>query len=792
MREGDPSQQSYTSRPLNRLSFHSIDDGRWQPQTLVFHPDRTPWVKRELARIDSEPELHMRLSKVVDRKRDEWSASYQVRFPGRFLENGPSSHSARPGSSGPDTKLDRDVAPRALADHGVEGRVRMRDSEVPEVMFSDPDNLSVQIQDVSHGGGAGTLRSLLICFLPTLFLVGVCQLPTAAQERRGPPQPSSDLDEPSGSDEPGTVAAVSATMSAGGATVLDRITGPPPPMAPEVVTRDAVGRATVRAIRLTRGIRLDGQLDEQIYRSVPAITGLVQQVPDEGAPATERTEAWIMFDEDNVYVAARVWDSAPPSEWVANEMRRDTVQLRQNDNFGVLFDTYYDHRNGFFFYTTPLGALADQQFTNEGNPNQDWNPVWDVRTGRFEGGWTVEMEIPFKSLRYRSAPTQLWGLQLRRLIRRKNEHVYLTPVPISLGPSGVYRVSGAATLVGLQVPGTGRNLEIKPYGVGGVSTDLEAEPPRRNDGNGDFGVDVKFGVTQSLTADLTYNTDFAQVEVDEQQVNLTRFSLFFPEKREFFLEGQGIFEFAQGSGGGSRGGGGGGGGGGGFFFGGGGGRTGGRNVPTMFFSRRIGLEDGEIVPVVAGGRVTGKVGAFDVGALNIQTGDVPTAGIESTNFTALRLKRDILRRSTIGGIFTNRSVSLLGNGPSQAYGIDGAFSFYENVEIRTYYAKTKTPQANGRDTSYYGRFDYRGDRYELESTHLFILFIEENFVPEVGFVRRDKRWTPSFGQVFVTAKVESPVHDSSGVAPGLLFAPWSVYASSGVRSLSDEWGRRRL
>ena len=198
-----------------------------------------------------------------------------------------------------------------------------------------------------------------------------------------------------------------------------------------------------------------------------------------------------------MYVAARVWDSAPPSEWVANEMRRDTVQLRQNDNFGVLFDTYYDHRNGFFFYTTPLGALADQQFTNEGNPNQDWNPVWDVRTGRFEGGWTVEMEIPFKSLRYRSAPTQLWGLQLRRLIRRKNEHVYLTPVPISLGPSGVYRVSGAATLVGLQVPGTGRNLEIKPYGVGGVSTDLEAEPPRRNDGNGDFGVDVKFGVTQS-------------------------------------------------------------------------------------------------------------------------------------------------------------------------------------------------------------------------------------------------------------------------------------------------------
>ena len=417
----------------------------------------------------------------------------------------------------------------------------------------------------------------------------------------------------------------------------------------------------MRAIRLTRGIRVDGQLGEQVYRSVPAITGLVQRVPEEGAAATERTEAWIMFDEDNVYVAARLWDTAPPSEWVANEMRRDTVQLMQNDHFGVLFDTYYDHRNGFVFYTTPLGALADQQFTNEGTPNLDWNPVWDVRTGRFEGGWTVEMEIPFKSLRYRSVPTQLWGLQLRRLIRRKNEYVYLTPVPISLGPAGVYRVSSAATLVGLQVPGTGRNLEIKPYGVGGVSTDLDAEPPRRNDGNGDFGVDVKYGVTQSLTADLTYNTDFAQVEVDEQQVNLTRFSLFFPEKREFFLEGQGIFEFARGSTGGRGGGGGGRGGGG---FGGGGGRSGGRNVPIMFFSRRIGLDDGQVVPVVGGGRVTGKVGAFDVGALNIQTDDVSSAGIEATNFTAVRLTRDILRRSSIGGIFTTRSAQTFGSAGS--------------------------------------------------------------------------------------------------------------------------------
>ena len=336
------------------------------------------------------------------------------------------------------------------------------------------------------------------------------------------------------------------------------------------------------------------------------------------------------------------------------------------------------------------------------------------------------MEIPFKSLRYRSAPTQLWGLQLRRTVRRKNEFACLTPIPISLGPAGVFRMCSAATLVGMRVARSGVNLDVTPYGVGGVRTDLEGEPPTRNDGDGAFGVYAKIGITQSLTADFTYNTDFAQVELDEQQVNLTRFSLLFPEKREFFLEGQGIFEFARGTGGGP---GGGGGGGGGF----GGGRSGGPNVPIIFFSQRIGLEDGGIVPVVAGGRVTGKVGAFDVGALNIQTDDVPTAGIESTNFTALRLRRDILRRSSIRGIFTNRSVSLLREGASQAYGIDGTVSFSENIQLVTYYAKTKTPQANARDTSYYGRFGYRGDRYSMESSYL---VIEEDFVSEVGFVKR--------------------------------------------------------
>ncbi len=522
-------------------------------------------------------------------------------------------------------------------------------------------------------------------------------------------------------------------------TLGTAIDGPLPPIPPAVVRRDERGRATIRAIELTQPLRIDGRLDERVYQVVPAITGFIQQTPDEGAPATERTEAWILFDRMHVYVSGRVWDSAPPSEWVANEMRRDTSQLRDNDTFWVAFDTFYDRRNAVTFYTSPLGAIGDFQITNEGNPNSDWNPVWDVRTGRFDGGWTVEMAIPFRSLRYRPGPGPVWGVQLRRNIRRKNERTFITPVPISAGRGGIFRVSAGATLVGLEVPEDSHNLEIKPYGIAGITTELSASPPRRNDGAGDAGVDVKYGITKNLTADFTYNTDFAQVEVDEQQVNLTRFNLFFPEKREFFLEGRGIFDFARG-GGSSR-------------------RNsalrpevgatsrsvfGGGNAPTLFYSRTIGLQGGAVVPIVGGGRVTGKVGAFDVGALSIQTDDQAISGAETTNFTVVRLKRDILRRSSVGAIFTNRSLSLVGDGSSRAYGADATLSFYENISLLGYVARTETPGTAGEDTSYQGRFDYAGDRYGFQAEHL---VVGDNFIPEVGFLRRD-----NFRRTYTTAR----------------------------------------
>ena len=290
----------------------------------------------------------------------------------------------------------------------------------------------------------------------------------------------------------------------------------------------------------------------------------------------------------------------------------------------------------------------------------------------------------------------------------------------------MFRISAAGSLVGIEPPTASRNIEIKPYAIGNLITDLAATPVKVDDFSGDGGIDVKYGITQNLTADFTYNTDFAQVEVDERQVNLTRFPLFFPEKREFFLEGRGIFEFARGGvtrtpslASGPA-----------------GGIFGDVNVPQLFYSRKIGLDEGRVVPIVGGARVTGKVGRFDVGLLNIHTGDEMVSASEPTNFTVVRLRRDILRRSSIGAMFTNRSVSRAAPGASQAYGVDGTFAFFEDLSVITYYARTRVPSPDyrGKDTSYQARFDYAADRYGLQVDHL---LVEDNFLPEVGFLRRD-------------------------------------------------------
>ena len=470
---------------------------------------------------------------------------------------------------------------------------------------------------------------------------------------------------------------------------------------------------TVRAYRTGQPIRIDGRLDEEIYKATPAITNFVQQEPDEFKPATEKTEAWIFFDDDNVYISARNWETHPERR-VANEMRRDTGQLRQNDTFGVLFDTFHDKRNGYIFYANAIGGLADSQVTDEGPPNADWNTVWDVRTGNFDGGWMIEMAIPFKSLRYQPGTDQVWGVNLRRVVRWKNEWSYLAQVPRALTTfRGLLKVSSAGNLEGLQVPSGSANLEVKPFVLAGLSTDNTIVPRLDDSRTGRIGGDLKYGITQNITADLTVNTDFAQVEVDEQQVNLTRFNLFFPEKRDFFLEGLGTFAFAGRASAGLG--------------------AGFGDAPYLFFSRRIGLDQSRVIPIVAGGRATGKAGKFTFGAINVQTDDDDAAKIAAANFTVLRAKRDILRRSSIGGMFTHRTATPGRTGANDGYGVDASLSFYQNVRFDAYLAATKTEGRDGDNLSYRGLFDYVGDKYGVQVERL---VVEPNFLPEVGFVRR--------------------------------------------------------
>ena len=484
------------------------------------------------------------------------------------------------------------------------------------------------------------------------------------------------------------------------------ILGPPPPAPPATVARDAQGGVTARAIRVVTPLRIDGQLDEAFYRSTPPLSDFIQNEPTSGAPATEKTEVWVAFDDAHVYVGIRAWESQP-DRMVVNEMRRDSQNIWQNGSVSFMFDTYYDRRNAVSFDINALGGRGDTQITDERVYNSDWNPIWDLSVGTFEGGWTVEAAIPFKSLRYRPGRAQVWGFNARRVNKWKNEISFLTRVADGLGSGGIAQASQAATLVGIEAPPGSRNLDIKPYVISDLASDATATPRINNDLGGDVGLDVKYGLTQNLTADFTYNTDFAQVEADEQQVDLTRFSLFFPEKREFFLENQGLFRF--------------------------GGAQGFGAVPFLFYSRRIGLDRGREIPIQAGGRLTGRVGSFDVGALNIQTDDEPRAGARATNFSVVRVRRDILRRSSVGGLFTRRSKSLRGVGSNETYGLDGRFAFFEHLTFDTYWARTRTAGLIGNDTSYRAQLQYEGDRYGLIAHRL---VVEKHFNPEVGFLFR--------------------------------------------------------
>ena len=480
---------------------------------------------------------------------------------------------------------------------------------------------------------------------------------------------------------------------------------PEAPVAPEVITRDASRtRATIRAVRLAVPLRIDGQLDEAVYANARPAGDFIQTEPSEGQPATEKTDVWIFFDRDNLYVVGRCWDSQRQRD-VVTEMRRD-ASVSVNESFSFSLDTFHDRRSGYNFETNPIGARWDGEVSEDGATiNASPNPVWEMASGRFAQGWVIEARIPFKSLRYASGATQTWGLQVRRIVRWKNEISFLTLIPSAIGQRGHLKVSLNATLVGLEVPPASKNLEIKPYAISSLATDNTVRPGLSNDLHAAWGGDVKYGISKTLKADVSYNTDFAQVEADLQQINLSRFTLFFPEKRDFFLENAGAFGF--------------------------GGATGTDNTPALFYSRRIGLSGSSAVPIEAGGRLSGRAGRFSIGLLTLQAKGVPAAGVRPTNFSVVRLKRDVFRRSSVGGMFTSRSVTERGVGSSQSFGVDGQFLLTDTLVANVFWARTRATDRPSAE-SMRMQLDYAGDRYGAHVEHL---SVDANFNPEVGFVR---------------------------------------------------------
>jgi hypothetical protein len=531
-----------------------------------------------------------------------------------------------------------------------------------------------------------------------------------------------------------------------------------PPIAPEVVTRDAGGHAILRTTRVATPMQIDGRLDEAVYKTVKGAAGFIQQEPHEGSPATDDTEVWIFYDDKNIYVGARMHET-DSSKRVTSDMRRDASNLYNNDHIAVMFDTFNDRRNAFGFSANAQGGMFDWQVTNE-QPSNNWNGLWEVKTANFDGGWTVEFLIPFRSMRFKEGATE-WGVNFRRMVRWKNELTFLSQVPISWGRRGLSKVSSVGTLVGLESPTHLRNLDVKPYALGSSTTNRRSTPALHNKGDAEFGVDAKWGITQSIVTDITYNTDFAQVEDDEAQVNLTRFSVLFPEKRDFFLEGQDVFNFA--GAGANQGGGGQGptaipmGGGG------GGGNT---NVtPIVFFSRRIGLQSNQVVPILGGGRLIGRGDGFQVGALHMRTDDVTSAAVAATDLSVLRVNKDILKRSRVGMIATRRSPAARG-GENLAYGIDTTLNPLEALAINGYWTAINQPAAAGGTdatiasgastssindrSSYRGNVTWNADQTGFQLEHM---FVGDHFNPEIGFLRRSA-FRRSYGQARYSPRPE--------------------------------------
>ena len=449
------------------------------------------------------------------------------------------------------------------------------------------------------------------------------------------------------------------------------------------------------ATRLPEAPTLDGNVaDDPAWDGIAPFTGFLQLQPDNGAAASQRTEVYFGFTDDALHVGVICFETDPSAITVSNDGL-------QSDSFSMVLDTFGTGLAGMVFGTNPVGAEYDGQVADE-FADWNWSTLWEVRTRTHEAGWSAELAIPFQSLRYGGGDVQSWRVNFARVIRRNNEIAYWSPVPRQFS---MFRLSLAGRIDGIHVPPQRRNLEFTPYALGRTNRGGNLIDSRHDD---DFGFDVKYSITPSLTLDLTYNTDFAQVESDRQQVNLGRFSLFFPETRPFFLENAGSF---------------------------------GVGFPGMqlFHSRRIGIApDGRRLPIEGGVRVSGKVGAAtNLGLLHMRA-EAANAG-DSSDFTVARLSRDLRNRSSVGFIATDRRDP---GSSRQTYGLDGSLGVGRNGQLRAIAARTRTPGVDSDDhvVSFYGA--YNSTEWTLDGSYT---EIGAGFDPAVGFVgRRDYRGTAVF------------------------------------------------
>jgi hypothetical protein len=517
------------------------------------------------------------------------------------------------------------------------------------------------------------------------------------------------------------------------------------------------------ATRAEGPIRLDARLDEASWAAAPLADRFVQNDPREGQPATFDTEVRLLYDDRALYIGVFARDPHPELI-IVNELRKD-FSTGSADGFQVVIDTFKDERNGYQFAINPGGAKWDAQMSNEGRENNaNWDGIWDVATRVGDDGWYAEIEIPFKTLKFGPEAMQTWGINFQRRLRRVNENSYWSPLRRIHSLS---RVSMAGTYEGLQGLTPGANIRVKPYALANLNT-LPGAPVDRDY---DAGFDVKYGVTSGLTWDFTVNTDFSQVEADQQQVNLTRFSLFFPEKRDFFLENSGVFQFGSGNTGGGGGGG-------------GGGRQNASQDMIFFFSRQIGLSpSGDAIPLLAGSRLTGRVGGWSVGALNIQQREQDNS--PSTNFTALRLRRNILANSDVGVMFINKDPQ--GADHNRGIGADANFRFFTDLTMNLAVAKSDSPGARipGRGDDWYSKTSvgWRSNRWEARGMYQ---TIGARFNNEMGFVPRTGVDNSEFylGGRFRPRRLQRWVRETF---PHLQFENFSRRNGGGLESRYMDW-----